>query len=121
VSRIRQRQAAALTLACADVQDATVAAKEEHASERTGQTRTGKVQAMAALYETRAWLRAKAELDRLPGVVERLRVTVEHTKDPDTRRKEQARLNAAEARLARIAKEFGGLVADMDALAGGES
>lgn len=119
MSRIRQRAEALLTLACGDVQDRNVEAKAAHEAAPTAETQAAKRQAMAALAETRAWLRAKDTLDRMPGQIAGLQVQLANVQEESTRKKLQARLSAYEAKLVRVERDYGPLVAEMDAFAAG--
>jgi hypothetical protein len=122
---IRSRAEARLVLACADVEDRLAAAKQAHTGEQSEESRAAKRQEMAALYETRAWLRAKDELTRLPGEIAEVERKLKHAR---LAKDEQAparvlhlegKLAAATAKLSRIQAEFGPLVAAMDELAAG--
>jgi hypothetical protein len=111
VSRIKERAKAELVLACAAVTDRLAEAKAVHAEQPTDETRAARRQAMAVVHETRAWLRAKAELARLPREI----AVLSGLTDPRSVAKRQA----AEQKLARIERDYGDLVAAMDVLAGG--
>lgn len=58
----RKRAALRLELALVDEHEALDVAKEAHAEQQTEESRAAKKAAMASLYETRQWLRAKKQI-----------------------------------------------------------
>lgn len=58
----RRRAALRLELALVDESEALADAKDAHAAEGSEETRAAKKAAMASLYETRQWLRAKKQI-----------------------------------------------------------
>lgn len=129
MSRLRERQAAELVLACAPIEDQLQAAKAAHAEQGTDESRAAHREAMATMHETRAWLRAKAELQRLPQLIADLQSTLKnarHARDAEAAERVtrlETQIEDAQARLARIQAQFGPLVQAMDELAavGGDS
>ena len=129
MSRLKKRQEAELVLACAPIEDQLQAAKAAHAEQGTDESRAAHRSAMAAMHETRAWLRAGAELQRLPQVIADLQSklkTARQAKDKQAAERIaglQTQIKDAEERLARIQAQFGPLVQAMEQLAtvGGES
>lgn len=124
MSRMKRRAEAELVLACAPIEDQLVAAKDAHAEEGTAESRQAKRAAMATTHETRAWLRAADELERLPreiaGLQEQLR-SARKARDGQAAERVarlEARIGAAEARRARIQAQFGPLVQAMNELGG---
>lgn len=118
---MRQRAEAELVLACAPLEDALAAAKAAHAEEGSDESRQAKRDAMATMHETRAWLRAADEMQRLPRTIASLETQLA-TADGERAFVLGARLQAARQRLARIEREHGPLVRAMEELAaaGGE-
>ena len=118
---MRKREEAALVLACAPIEDALQEAKSG------GDVRARRA-AMATMHETRAWLRAKGELQRLPGEIAELKKALKSARlATDEKAAERVssleeQIAGAQARLARIQAQFGPLVQAMDELAtvGGE-
>ncbi|MEV0619605.1 hypothetical protein AB0I81_40245 [Nonomuraea sp. NPDC050404] len=128
MSRLKRRQETELAMACFPIDDAMVAAKNTHAEEGSEESRAAKRDAMKTTHQTRAWLRAADDLQRLPGVIASLEQKVasaRHAQDDQAAERvaKLERLLAAEvARLARIQRDFGPLVQSMQELAaGGES
>lgn len=103
-------------LACAPIEDALQEAKSE------GDVHTRRA-AMASMHETRAWLRAKDELGRLPQFIADLQEQLQHAqaaREPETAAQAPvvaAQIRQAEQRLVRIQAQFGPLVQAMNELA----
>lgn len=112
-------------LACACFASASWSTTSAHADEPNDGTRAVRREAMASVHETRAWLRAKNELQRLPREIADLHRQLDSARlargAAATERVAQLedRLAAAEAKLARIQAQFGPLVQAMNELAEG--
>jgi hypothetical protein len=123
MSRMRRRAAAELTLACAPLEDQLLQAKAAHEQEPTAQTRAAMVQSMATVHETRAWLRAADELERLPGEIAAAQQQLDiarKARNPQTAKQVptlEAKVRRAQEKLARIQWDFGPLVTAMEELA----
>lgn len=123
MSRMRERQKATLTLACAPIEDGLDDAKTAHAEARTAESRAARTAAMTTMHQTRAWLRAKDELATLPQTIAGLEAqlgSARLAKDDEAAErvaKLGRKLAAATARQSRIQARFGPLVQAMEQLA----